>query len=163
MTFAKASALIVALAGAYALGVWTGPVVRDAPDTVAIESEPRPAAPVAEPAPVKTAPSRGSKARLELRVPATAKPVQMHVRTLLNRGAVVESASAGFEDAEQLLTVAYAARNTGIPFLLLKDRVLAKGRSVSDAIEASKPEVNARLEADRARAEARADLARLSS
>ena len=61
------------------------------------------------------------------------------------------------------MTVAYAARNTDIPFVLLKHRVLTEQMSLARAIGASRPELDAAAEVNRARAEAKADLARISS
>jgi len=58
--------------------------------------------------------------------------------------------------------VAHAARNTEIPFILLKHRVLDQGMSLARAIRASKPELNEDAEVNRARADAKADLARIS-
>jgi len=56
------------------------------------------------------------------------------------------------------MTVAHAARNTQVPFMVLKHRVLNEGRTLADAIREYKPEVNAKAEVTRARAAARADL-----
>ena len=64
----------------------------------------------------------------------------------------------GFTSAEQFATLAHAARNTQVPFILLKHRVLTEGQSLEDAIRASKPDIDARTEALRARGEARADI-----
>jgi hypothetical protein len=70
-------------------------------------------------------------------------------------------ASNGFPSAEQFATVAHAARNTQVPFVLLKHRVLTEGRSLSAAIREFKPELDARREVTRARAEARSDISAL--
>ncbi|MGE3577057.1 MAG: hypothetical protein AB7I25_01255 [Vicinamibacterales bacterium] len=82
-----------------------------------------------------------------------------HVRPLLRSGANVAVAADGFRDATEFVTVAHAARNTGVPFMLLKHRVVVERRSLAGAIESSRPELNGRLEAQRASAEARVDVA----
>ena len=56
------------------------------------------------------------------------------------------------------MTVAHAARNTSVPFVVLKDRVLNQGKSLADAIHEFKPELDAKAEVARARSEARSDL-----
>ena len=72
-------------------------------------------------------------------------------------------AADGFHNARQFMTVAYAARNTEIPFVLLKHRVLTERMSLGRAIRESRPELDEAAEVTRARAEAKADLARISS
>jgi len=78
---------------------------------------------------------------------------------LLNRGAKMELAAADFEDAEEFVTVAHAARNTNVPFAVLKHRVLKEGQTLAEAIHQAKPELDAKAEVARARAAARSDLA----
>jgi hypothetical protein len=48
------------------------------------------------------------------------------------------------------MTVAHAARNTQVPFMVLKHRVLNEDRTLADAIEDYKPELNATNEVARA-------------
>ena len=60
--------------------------------------------------------------------------------------------------AEQFVTVAHAARNTQVPFVVLKDRVLNEGQTLAEAIHEFKPELDAKAEVVRARAAAQADL-----
>ena len=79
----------------------------------------------------------------------------------MKAGADMNIASDGFTNAEQFATVAHAAQNTDVPFMLLKHRVLTEGDTLAAAIRKSKPDVDAVVEVDRARAEARADLAQL--
>lgn len=163
MTFGKASALTVALAGAIGLGIWIGPRV--------MHSAPAPATSVVKGSGMTGTSAEGSKSAAAARpdkpamklvvVPATATHVQDHVKPLLNRGANVALASDGFRNAEQFVTVAHAAKNTEIPFVLLKHRVLTEGKSLTVAIRESKPTLDATLEANRARAEAKADMAKL--
>ena len=49
------------------------------------------------------------------------------VKAVLNPGAKPEIAAADFANAEQFMTVAHAARNTQVPFMVLKHRVLNEG------------------------------------
>jgi len=82
-----------------------------------------------------------------------------HVKPLLRSGANVTVAADGFRSAAEFVTVARAAQNTGVPFMLLKHRVISEGRSLAKAIESSKPELNGSREAGRAAAQARVDMA----
>jgi hypothetical protein len=95
-------------------------------------------------------------------VDVTAPALQDRLKPVLNRGANMAMAAEGFRSAEQFATVAHAARNTSVPFLLLKHRVLNEGKSVAEAIRESKPAVNAAVEANLARAQARSDIASLA-
>lgn len=162
MTFANASIVSLGLASAFGLGIAIGPKVD-----ASHEMAPVPSAmttPVVAPLEARTLPAAPARtARLE-RVPtASAKPVQEHVKQLLSRGTDVRKAAEGFPNAYQLMTVVYAAKNTEIPFVVLKHRVLGQGQSLAAAIAAFKPDLDGTAEANRARAEARAELARLSS
>jgi hypothetical protein len=67
--------------------------------------------------------------------------------------------SAGFRNAEQFAAVAHAAHNNDIPFALLRHRVIEEDKSLEAAIRELKPDVNASIEAQRAVAEARSDIA----
>jgi capsid protein len=80
------------------------------------------------------------------------------VKAVLNPGARLEIAADDFDSTEQFVTVAHAAHDTNIPFMVLKDRVVNHGESLADAIHESRPELNAKAEVTRARAAARADL-----
>jgi hypothetical protein len=80
------------------------------------------------------------------------------VKDVLSPGANLELAAADFTDTEQFVTVAHAARNTKVPFMVLKDRVLNHGQSLSETIRELKPELDAKAEVRRARNAARADL-----
>ena len=177
MTIGKAGLLTAGLVAVFALGVMTGPTIRDnwskmnAPEATA-------AAPAAEPgapAPVRaerSAPrARSSSSRPHEAVATTKAPaVQMiavslwepelrdRVKDLLNPGARLEIATADFDTSEQFLTVAHAARNTKLPFMVLKDRVVNQGQSLAEAIGEIKPELDAKAEVTRARAAARSDL-----
>jgi hypothetical protein len=96
-------------------------------------------------------------------IPVSAPELHERMKPVLARGTKLPLAVDGFTDAEQFATVAHAARNTQVPFILLKHRVLAEGRSLEDAILASKPDADARLEVERARASAKTDIAAVAS
>ncbi|MEO6010012.1 MAG: hypothetical protein ABIU38_18345 [Vicinamibacteraceae bacterium] len=78
---------------------------------------------------------------------------------MLNRGTRMADAAEGFRDATQFATVAHAARNTGVPFAVLKHAVLEEDQTLVRAIRASKPDVDAEREATRAANAARFDIA----
>jgi hypothetical protein len=91
-------------------------------------------------------------------VQASAPELQQRLKPLLNKGANMDVAAQEFRDGEQFAMVAHAARNTEIPFMVLKHRVLDEGKSLTEAIQESKPELDAADQAERARAEAKADV-----
>lgn len=156
--FARTSTVILGMVGAFALGLTVGPQInanRDLTPAPVASVAPEAATPAEVPAPAAP--------RLERVLPASAKPVQQQVKRLLNDGADVEVAADGFHNARELMTVAYASRNTDIPFVLLKHRVLTERMSLGRAIRESRPELDESAEVSRARAEAKADLARISS
>ncbi len=168
MSLTRTSALTLGFAGAFALGVWTSPHVRSTLNVDDAGTKPAVVADAgisatrdATPAARRAADARPAVASKAMQ--ATAEPVQAHAKTLLNRGADVRMAAEGFKDAEQFVTVAYAARNTTVPFVVLKHRVLDEGKSLASAIRESNPDVDASLEVTRARANAQADLAKLGA
>ena len=65
------------------------------------------------------------------------------VKAVLSPGTKIELAAEDFETPEQFVTFAHAARNTSVPFVLLKHRVLSEGRTLAEAIQELKPELNA--------------------
>ncbi len=174
MTVAKASVLAAVLVGAIALGIAYGPTLRDKWDTrqtsnaAAVETE---KAPAPAPAPARRA-ERSASARVERAPvamrrgevrsvqPAVWEPaLQKRAKQVLNPGAKLELAAADFQSVEQFMTVAHAARNTGVPFMVLKDRVVNQKTTLVDAIRQSKPDVDAKSEVARAKAAAEQDLA----
>ena len=168
MTLLKASALTLGLAGAYALGVWTGPVLRDSVGERPPVHRPANAwAGATEPAgtpaprPASSASREAATSRTRVTLTPSSETVRAHVKPLLNKGTDMERAATGFRAAEQFITVAHAARNTKIPFVVLKHRVLNEGKSLTAAIREAQTDVNASQEAARARADAKAALARL--
>lgn len=170
MTSGTKTAITAGLIGAFGLGVWTAPHVRNIDLNPRVEqvemAEPAPE-PVEETRAARRAPVVVASDRTEAYAPvvmleASAAPVQKHVKPLLTWGTDTRKAAEGFTSAEEFVTVAHAAKNTQVPFILLKHRVLNEKKSLEAAIRASKPDIDAALEADRARLEARADLARMS-
>lgn len=166
MTLSTKTAITAGLIGAFGLGVWTAPHVRNIDMDPPVEQVEM-SEPVVETRTVREAPVVVTRVRSEayapvVRLEASAAPVQKHVKPLLTWGTDTQKAADGFTSAEQFVTVAYAAKNTQVPFILLKHRVLNEKKSLEAAIRTSKPDIDAALEADRARLEARADLARMS-
>lgn len=183
------SAAIIGVAGGIALGMWIASSMtlmdrqssKPAPAMIREVAEPV-AAPVVEPPAVKTprvvtraaakpatAPAENAGAPVEtaeapklvMTVPVTAPELYNRMKPVLARGTKINLAVAGFNDAEQFATIAHAARNTQVPFILLKHRVLNEHRSLADAIRASKPDLDAEVEVERARSAAKSDLAAL--
>ena len=180
MTFGKAAALTAGFVGAVALGVAIGPSIsdrltdRDEQSTVAQA----PASPVEEPkTAVERTPRAGAAARPAMKEMKEEKPVavaanavradeprvQERLKPVLNRGTKMDLAAEGFLTAEEFATVAHASKNTSVPFMVLKHRVLNEKRpiedSMTDAIREFKPELNAKAEVAKAQREAKADLA----
>lgn len=177
MKTGKTSAATLGLVGGLALGVWIGSEMtsgREAmtPEPAAVTAqaaeapaEAKPpakprrvtrvarAAAVEAPAPESTAP------RLVMTIPVSAPELHERIKPVLARGTKLPLAVEGFTDAEQFATLAHAAKNTQVPFILLKHRVLTQGQSLEEAIRASKPDVDARAEVERARTAAKSDIA----
>ena len=159
MTLVKASALTLGFVCAIGFGIWIGPrVTHRAPTVAAATATAEPAAaPASRPAPAREAirPATPMVQRVALSSPR----LRDRVRPVLNRGTNMALAAQGFKSAEQFATVAHAAHNSKIPFILLKHRVLVDHKPLAVAIKESRPEVNGPVEANLARAEALADLA----
>ena len=178
MRTGKTSAATLGLVGGLALGVWIGSEVTSSredvtpqPAAVATESVPESAASTAPAKPRRVtrvaraassaaieAPAPESAPKLVMTIPVSAPELHQRMKPVLARGTKLPMAVEGFTSAEQFATLAHAARNTQVPFILLKHRVLTEGQSLEDAIRASKPDIDARTEALRARGEARADI-----
>jgi hypothetical protein len=156
---------VISAITAFGFGVWAGPhltgrsvrIQSDIPYLTAAELPAQDDAPVAAATPRAVGP----------RVPRATRPVlaaastDLHARLkpVLNRGTNMQIAAEGFRDGQQFATVAHAARNTEVPFALLKHRVLSEGKSLTAAIRESKPAVDAAVQAELALAQARADIA----
>ena len=182
MTFGKASLLAVGFVGAVGLGVAIGMTVAErTPATVPgfdayMSAPPSPAGDdfgmvrrTASSRPATT-PAEAAPATTETRAAATpAKPVdvsapelQKRLKPLLSRGTDMTLAADGFRDAHQFATLAHAAHNTQVPFVLLKHHVLVEGKSIAAVIREFKPELDATAEAAKAREEASTDLKELT-
>jgi hypothetical protein len=181
---AKTSAAALGLVGGLALGVWIGSEMtsgREAatpePAVVATQMAEEPAATtpqrakpkrvaraerVSAPAAVE-APAPESAPKLVMTIPVSAPELHARMKPVLARGTKLPVAVEGFTSAEQFATLAHAAKNTQVPFILLKHRVLSEGQSLEQAIRASKPELDAKSEVARARTAAKEDLAAVSA
>ena len=175
------SAATLGIVGGLVLGAWIGSEITrtreaDAPTPAAVTAE----APGQEPIAAKTAvakPKRVTRVaraasgdtvsapassvetpKLVMTIPMSAPELHARMKPVLARGTKMPLAVEGFVDAEQFATLAHASRNTQVPFILLKHRVLTEGQSLEDAIRASRPDLDARVEALKAKGEARADI-----
>lgn len=169
------TAAVLGLLGGAALGVWAGAEMASpeplTPPVAAVQPVDAPAPEPATPAPRRarvarvasntTAPAEAPK--LVKTIPVSAPELHDRLKPVLARGTKIPLAVDGFKDAEQFATIAHAARNTQVPFILLKHRVLTEGQSLENAIRASKPDIDAATEVTRARTEARNDIAALSA
>ena len=166
MTFVKATALTLVLAGTFALGLWASPYV--VPNRWVTTVNPTPQAAEASHA-TATAPA-SSRARTggttwtarAATIPASSPELWDRVRPLLNAGTNRQAAAEGFRNAEQFATVAHAARNTGVEFQVLKQRVLEQHETLTAAIREFRPNLDAAAAVDRATMMARGDLAAIA-
>jgi len=132
---------------------------------------PEPAAPVVETAPVASAGAAKPAARPASAGPAadvaavevSAPALHRQLKQLMFKGTDMNKAADGFRDAEQFATVAYASHNTGVPFVVLKNRVLNEGKTLTSAIRESLPTTNAAMEVERARVQAHSTLVSIGS
>mgnify|MGYP001610814543 CR=1 FL=1 len=171
------SAAVLGLVGGVALGIWIGAEMTSGREATQVPvavaqamaaPEPTPVAPKrvvrvsrARPASA-TASTPDAAPKLVMTTPVSAPELHDRLKPVLARGTNMPLAVEGFKDAEQFATLAHAAHNTQVPFILLKHRVLTEGQSLESAIRASKPGLDAPQEAARARSEAKADIAALS-
>ena len=180
MKTGKTSAAILGLVGGVALGVWIGAEMTSGRESTP-ERRSLPCRPSKRPLNPRRRPRRAAKAsrvkgstarrrsgaesegKLVMTIPVSAPELHDRLKPVLARGTKIPMAVEGFKDAEQFATIAHAARNTQVPFILLKHRVLNEGQSLEAAIRASKPDLDAATEVERARAEARNDIAALST
>jgi hypothetical protein len=178
MRFGKTGLLTAAFVGVFAVGAMTGPTIRDswqrmnAPEqtvtaqpaekstSAAVEAN-RPAtrarASSSRPNDVVAA-KKASNTIRSVAVDLWEPELRDRAKAVLNPGARLDLAAADFDSSEQFMTVAHAARNTNVPFVVLKDRVLNQGQSLAEAIGEFKPELDEKAEVTRARAAARSDL-----
>lgn len=156
MTGAKVLGLVVGFVVAVAIGFIARPYVtewHDANASQAAVAQPQTAR--AEPA----TPARSTAATVREKAQPMSAALTDRLHPLMNKGTNMTIAADGFHSGLRFAEVSHAAHNTGVPFVLLKDRVLNKHESLAHAIHQLKPNVNATLEANRATAEARSDLA----
>ena len=179
----KTTAATFGLVGGLALGVWIGSEMTSgrsasAPEPAAVTAQatevpavtPQPEKPkrvtravrASKPAAVE-APASESAPKLVMTIPVSAPELHARMKPVLARGTKMPLAVEGFTSAEQFATLAHAAKNTEVPFILLKHRVLSEGQSLEAAILASKPDLDAKAEVARARAAAKDDIAAVSS
>jgi hypothetical protein len=185
MTVGKAAALTAAFLGVFAIGVAVGPSVHDrffdgntramtepaatvattapaATATPAMPAKPRPRATTTRKAPTSNI-AASSTERPSNEAVSTVSPSEprLHdrLKPVLNRGARMEVAAEGFRSAEEFATVAHAARNTNVPFMVLKHRVVMEHKTLADALEEVNPRVDAQAEVARAEAAAKSDIA----
>jgi hypothetical protein len=158
MTLGQTTVVAMGFVSALAVGIWISPFVLG-PDVDAAGAE-SVGATAAAATPADPTPAAEPIATIAA-VPVDEPALQARLKPLLTRGADMTIAADGFDNAEQFAAVAHAAHNTSIPFMLLKHRVLEEGKSLDEAIRESKPDLDAAIEADRARAEARSVVASL--
>src|SRR6478752_3013413 len=184
MKTGRTSAATLGLVGGLVLGAWIGSELTtsrenaaSAPVAVTAPAVEEPAAPAAPSKPKRVttrvaraasdgavdAPASESTPKLVMTIPVSAPELHARMRPVMARGTKMPIAVEGFTDAEQFATLAHAARNTQVPFILLKHRVLTEGQTLEEAIRASKPEIDARMEVNRARDEARSDMQALAT
>lgn len=166
MSLGKASAFTLSLVAAVALGVWVSPHVRttESLPSVISANDGTATAPAASSAdtrrPTPTRPGAAVAARAAVPTPALDDTtLHAQLRPLLKSGVDMELALEDFRTADEFAAVVHAAHNTGVPFVLLKHRVVYEGMTLAEAIAASLPDVHSAIEADRAVAEAWSDLA----
>jgi len=183
MKTGKTSAAVLGLVGGLVLGAWIGGEMTSMSGDVAANSTPAVTTPAVEDTAAPVLPAKAKRVRASARVasaapaavePATAPKLVMTIpmsapelhermRPVMARGTKLPIAIEGFTSAEQFATLAHAARNTQVPFILLKHRVLTEGQSLEEAILASKPDIDAKTEALKAKGEARADILSLTT
>jgi len=185
MRWAKGAALVLGFAAAVVLGVWIGPYITHrgaiagettGPAQTSVSSVPEDqAGPTVKRAPSSqrsAAKQRKAAERTAKATPVGSTPREISViapalherlKPLLNKGANMDVASEDFGDAEQFAAVAHAARNTEIPFMVLKHRVVYETKSLQAAIQELKPDVNGAVEARRAYTQAKSDISALES
>jgi hypothetical protein len=108
-------------------------------------------------------PARSRAVDKATNISLSAPELHAQLKPLLNKGANMNVAAQDFRDAEQFAAVAHAARNTEIPFMVLKHRVVKERKPLATAIRELNPSVDAAAQAKRAQAEARSDIAALAT
>ncbi len=170
MTNGKIVLLTIGVAGVVAAGIVTSPRLVDHDNDTTVAT----AAPAAEPPPPaaeQPTPHHSAPPKVKATSTAPAKApaiktsdaeLQARLKPVLNRGAHMDIAAEGFKSGEQFATVAHAARNTQIPFMVLKHRVVDEHKTLAQAIRASRPDLNVKREVASAHDAARSDIAAIS-
>ena len=167
MTFGRWLTFAVCLVAAMAVGVWISPYIRGY-QSAAVQTVGEPAQSAETSAKQTAVSARAARARADATTKATkislsAPELHAQLKPLLNKGANMNVAAQDFRNAEQFAAVAHAARNTEIPFMVLKHRVVNERKPLASAIRELNPNVNAAAQAKRAQAEARSDMAALAT
>ena len=79
---------------------------------------------------------------------------------LLPPGTDLRAEASGFKTLGDFVAAAHVSNNLAIPFATLKAKIV-KGDSLGDAIQALRPDIDAQIEARKARAMAADDLAKV--
>ena len=79
---------------------------------------------------------------------------------LLPPGSDLRAEATGFRTLGDFVAAAHVSNNLAIPFASLKAKIV-QGNSLGDAIQALRPEIDAQIEARKARAMAADDLAKV--
>jgi hypothetical protein len=164
MTFGKTVTAVLALVAVVAVGIFVGPrllhrgVEAPAPATTSAAAPVSPA--TAEPSKTVARPSlpHAESTRRVPEVSPSTPELQQALKPLLSYGTKLDKAADGFKSGMQFAAVAFAAKNTSVPFVVLKHRVLNEKKSLAAAIHESKPELNANREATKAWDQARQEL-----
>jgi hypothetical protein len=168
MTSGKMVFWTIGIAGVVAAGIVGAPrlVHHDDEATVATSE---PAAEAPSPATERATPHHNAAkvktATEPAKVPAinaSDAELQARLKPVLNRGTHMDIAAEGFKSGEQFAAVAHAARNTQIPFMVLKHRVVDEHKTLTQAIRASRPDLNVKREVAHANDAARSDIAAIS-
>ena len=163
MTLRKSVTVVLVLVAVVTLGVLAGPRLMhradEAPAVTPPVTAPEAATPATEPSPSVARPS--PRAESTRSVAPTTPELQKALKPLLSYGTNLDKAADGFQSGVQFAAVAHAAKNTAVPFVVLKHRVLNEKKSLAVAIHESKPELNAKREATKAWDEARQELSEL--
>jgi hypothetical protein len=166
MTLRKSVTVVLVLVAVVILGVLAGPRLMhrtaEAPAVTPPVTAPEAAAPATEPSRRAARPSSPSAESTHVpEVAATTPELQKALKPLLSYGTNLDKAADGFQSGAQFAAIAHAAKNTAVPFVVLKHRVLNEKKSLAVAIHESKPELNAKREATKAWDEARQELSEL--
>ena len=163
MTVGKATLLTIGLAGALAVGI--GLSIANHRESTTPDSATAANAPAARIAterstkPMPARPADAASAVTMRHVSPQSPELEHRLKPLLNRGTNMDSAAEGFKDWRDFATIAHASHNTQVPFVVLKHHVLNEGRTLESVISEFKPDLDAKVEASRAREEASQDLA----